>query len=93
MTQDLDTGQHRNDTENPDYFTTSFFHHPDEFRNELAAAGFPQANLYGIEGPVWTIAEPQSAEERESLMAIMRTLETDPTLLGASAHIMAVAKR
>ncbi len=33
--QDLKTGQHRNETGNLDYFTTAFFHHPDELRMEL----------------------------------------------------------
>ena len=38
LDQDLKTGQHRNETGNPDYFTTAFFHHPDEFRAELIDA-------------------------------------------------------
>src|SRR5204862_445674 len=38
--RDLKDGQHRNPTEHPAYFTTAFFHHPDELRAEVEEAGF-----------------------------------------------------
>jgi SAM-dependent methyltransferase len=91
--QDLKTGQHRNPTPNVDYFTTAFFHHPDEFKNELIEGGFFMPTLCAIEGPVWSLPELETAEQRNSVMAIMRTLESEPTLIGASAHIMGIAKR
>jgi SAM-dependent methyltransferase len=90
--QDLKTGQHRNPTENFDYFTTAFFHHPDEFKSELVEGGFPQPTLCAIEGPLWTFPEA-AAEQRESLLTMMRRLESEPTLMGASAHIMGIAQR
>jgi hypothetical protein len=34
---------------------------------------------------------PTSDTEREALMATMRALESDATLIGASAHIMGIA--
>lgn len=92
LEQDLKTGQHRNPTGSLDYFTTAFFHHPDEFKSELIDGGFPLASLYAIEGPLWNIPEPETVEERESLMTTMRKLESEPTLIGSSAHIMAIAK-
>jgi SAM-dependent methyltransferase len=91
--QDLKTGQHFNKTGNPDYFTTAFFHHPDEFKQELIDGGFSAPVLFAIEGPIWTVAEPQTIEERTALMAIMRNIETEPTMIGASAHIMGIAKK
>lgn len=91
--QDLKDGQHRNDTGEFNYFTTAFFHHPDEFYEELTEGGFTDVTLRGIEGPVWAPPAPASAEEQEQLMQIMRSIETDSTLMGASAHIMAVARR
>jgi SAM-dependent methyltransferase len=90
--QDLTTGQHRNPTGSLDYFTTAFFHHPDEFKSELIDGGFPLPTLFAIEGPLWNVPEPETAEERERLMATMRMLECEPTLIGSSAHIMAIAK-
>ena len=91
--QDLKNGQHRNQTGNPEYFTTAFFHHPDEFRTELVEGGFQHPTLCAIEGPVWSVPELKTEEERGGLMAIMRTMECDASLIGASAHIMAVAKK
>ncbi len=91
--QDLKTGQHRNDTGNLDYFTTAFFHHPDELKMELIEGGFPHPTLCAIEGPLWTVPESTSFEQREELMATVRALESEATLIGASAHIMGIATK
>ena len=93
MEQDLKTGQHRNETPNFDYFTTAYFHHPDEFRAELLAGGFPDPKLCAIEGPVWTVPESATAKQQDAFLATMRTLEDEATLIGASAHIMGIATK
>jgi SAM-dependent methyltransferase len=91
--QDLKTGQHRNETGNLDYFTTAFFHHPDELKMELIEGGFPNPRLCAIEGPLWTALESTTAEQQEELMTIVRALENEVTLIGASAHIMGIATK
>jgi len=91
--QDLKTGQHRNETRSPDYFTTAFFHHPDELKRELIEGGFPGPRLCAIEGPLWTAPESATTEQQEALMATMRKLEDETTLIGASAHIMGIATK
>ena len=95
--QDLVDGQHRNPTNHPDYFMDTFFHHPDELRREVAAAGFAVGGIYGVEGPGWLLADVDEwwsqEETRERLLQIARTLETEPSLLGVSAHLVAVATR
>jgi SAM-dependent methyltransferase len=91
--QDLKTGQHRNETGKLDYFTTAFFHHPDELKMELIEGGFPNPTLRAIEGPLWTVPEPATAEQQEQLMATVRALENEATLIGASAHIMSIAAK
>ncbi len=48
LQQDLKNGQHRNPTNNPQYFTTAFFHHPDELRSEIADAGFAATELLTV---------------------------------------------
>jgi len=93
MKQDLKTGQHRNETGNPDYFTTAYFHRPDEFRMELVEGGFPEVRLCAIEGPLWTVPESTTAEQREALIVTMRSLESETALIGASAHFMGVATK
>ena len=91
--QDLKTGQHRNETKNVEYFTTAFFHHPDELKAELTEGGFPGAKLCAIEGPIWNVQEPETAEQREQLMATVRAIESEPALVGASAHMMGIATK
>lgn len=41
--QDLRDGQHRNDTGRQEYFTTAYFHMPEDLRVEIQAAGFEVA--------------------------------------------------
>ena len=91
--QDLKTGQHRNETRNLDYFTTAYFHHPDELKSELLNGGFPAPRLCAVEGPLWTVPEFTASEEQQRLMTIVRALENEPTLIGASAHIMGIGTR
>jgi SAM-dependent methyltransferase len=95
--QDLRTGQHRNPTERLDYFTTAYFHHPEELAAELLASGLAVEGVYGIEGPGWIlpdVAERMAhAERRETLLRVARMLETEPLLVGSSAHLLAVARR
>jgi SAM-dependent methyltransferase len=94
---DLTDGQHRNPTGRPEYFMDTFFHHPDELRAEVAEVGFVRANIYGVEGPGWLVSEFDAwwgnGEYRDRLLQLARALQTEPSLLGASAHLMAVASR
>lgn len=90
---DLNTGQHRNETGNPDYFTTAFFHHPEQFKTELIEGGFPRVTLCAIEGPLWTVPESTTTGQWHAMMVTMRALESEATLIGASAHIMAIAAK
>jgi SAM-dependent methyltransferase len=95
--QDLRDGQHRNPTERLDYFTTAYFHRPEELAAEVRAAGLALDGVYGIEGPGWIL--PDVAERmadpyrRASLLQVARMVETEPSVLGSSAHLLAVAQR
>jgi hypothetical protein len=95
--QDLTSGQHRNPTDNPEYFTNTFFHHPDELREEVAAAGFQISGVYGVEGPGWVADDFDTwwndASLQECLLEIARHVETESALIGMSAHIMAAARK
>lgn len=95
--RDLLDGQHRNDTERPDYFTTAYFHRPGDLRAEVAAAGFDGVTVFGIEGPGWIL--PDVAERladghrREHLLRAAQMVEVEPEMVGASAHILAVGQK
>ncbi len=97
VNQDLKNGQHRNPTGHPDYFMDTFFHHPDELRQEVVRAGFTVTGIYGVEGPSWLLSDFDawwdSPEYRDLLLRIARTLECEPSLLGASAHLVVVATK
>jgi SAM-dependent methyltransferase len=95
--RDLAEGQHRNPTARPEYFTTAFFHHPDEAAAEVREAGFALAGLFAIEGPGALLpdfpARWSDPAARARLLDLVRRVESEPTLLGASPHLLAVARR
>jgi ubiquinone/menaquinone biosynthesis C-methylase UbiE len=95
--RDLKNGQHRNPTKQPEYFMDAFFHHPDELRREVAESGYDVTGVYGVQGPAWLAADFdewwKDAAYRERLLKIARVLETEPSLLGISAHMMVVGSK
>ena len=97
VNRDLRDGQHRNPTDRPDYFTTAYFHRPDELAKEIQGAGLTLLGVYGIEGPGWILpdivermADPQ---RREALLRVAGMLESESTVVGTSAHLLAVGQR
>lgn len=95
--RDLEDGQHRNPTNHPDYFTTSFFHHPDELKEEIVEAGFQHQTTLAVEGPGWLLQKFDEVwfdkEKKEQLLDATRSVEEEPALLSVSAHMMAVARK
>ena len=97
VNRDLRDGQHRNPNEHPAYFTTAFLHRPEELEPEIKAVGFNLEGLFGIQGPGWLL---QNLDEqwddsncRERLLNIARSLESEPSIIGVSTHIMAIARK
>jgi ubiquinone/menaquinone biosynthesis C-methylase UbiE len=94
---DLNSGQHRNPTNNPFYFTTSYFHRPEDLAEEVRTGGFDAVETLAVEGPVWSAAQFPNAwndpAQRQSLMEFLSLIEREPSVRGASAHLMAVAHR
>lgn len=95
--QDLDTGQHRNPNDRPGYFTTAFFHHPDELRTEIEDAGLRWEATLAVEGPGWLLGDfPEQWSDpgrRKRLLEAIRWLEQETSVLGVSAHLLAVGSR
>jgi ubiquinone/menaquinone biosynthesis C-methylase UbiE len=94
---DLTHGLHRNSTNRPEYFTTACFHRPEEFAAEVAGAGFGDIRILAIEGPAWSAAlfrdAWNDAAQRQKLLEFLSLIEGEPSIQGASAHVMAVAFR
>ncbi len=95
--RDLRDGQHRNPTGRLDYFTTAFFHHPRELEAEMREAGLAVEAVFGIEGPGWLLPDVDARwadpARRARLLAAARAVEREPSLLGASAHLLALGRR
>ena len=93
---DLRDGRHRNPTGDPAYFTTAYFHRPEDLAAECAAAGLSHEATLAVEGAAWLLPDLDArlADERRRavLLAALAALETEPTLLGVSAHLLTVAR-
>ena len=94
--RDLVDGQHRNPDPvgRPEFFTTAYFHTPDGLKQEIERAGFSSTTVYGVEGPGWPLrqewADPQ---RRQQILFAARSVETEPSLIGFSDHLIAAATR
>jgi ubiquinone/menaquinone biosynthesis C-methylase UbiE len=92
--RDLADGQHRSPLGlEESFFTTAYFHRPEELSAEVEEAGFALAGLFGIEGPGWLLADRwEDAAARTDLLTTARLLETEPAVLGTSAHLLAIGR-
>jgi ubiquinone/menaquinone biosynthesis C-methylase UbiE len=97
VVDDLRDGRHRNTERVPHWFTTAYFHHPDELPVEAQAAGLEPIEVVGVEGvagwfgPLFDRWDDPAV--REAILYSARAVETEPSLLGASTHLLMVARR
>ena len=95
--RDLQDGQHRNPTDRLDFFTTAYFHKPSDALMETAGAGFANPRIFGIEGPGWLFPDVQERmsdpRRRADLLLAARMVESEPSLIGLSAHLLVVAQK
>jgi SAM-dependent methyltransferase len=95
--RDLIDGQHRNDAVNRQYFTTAFLHRPEDLAAEMHRAGVASVSVRGVEGPGWMMQDFDNRWEDEALRADMlelaRKLETEASIVGASAHLLGIGRR
>jgi len=93
---DLRHGQHRSPAEK-DYWTTAYFHLPDELAAEIAKAGFSVLDRVAVEGPYRAVPDLAAwwndERRRELLLEAIRAVEHEPSLLGLSSHILVVGER
>lgn len=93
--RDLVDGQHRN-APGRDYFTTAFFHHPDELLAELRDGGVADVRVFAVESVIG--AMPQLAGDwrdplrRAAMLDLIRRVEEEPSLLGLGPHLLALGR-
>jgi ubiquinone/menaquinone biosynthesis C-methylase UbiE len=95
--RDLQDGQHRNVAGRIDYFTTAYFHRPEDLRQEVEAAGFVDVEVLGVEGPGWMLPDFDTrwadAALRADMLNVARAVEAEPSIVGASAHLLSVGSK
>ena len=94
--RDLVDGQHRNPdpVRYPQWFTTAYFHRPEELAAEVSHAGFDGVSLYGVEGPGALMQEHWGdPDRREQILFAARALESEPSLSGLSSHMLAIGTK
>jgi ubiquinone/menaquinone biosynthesis C-methylase UbiE len=95
--RDLRSGQHSNPTNNPAYFTTAFFHHPEELEAEIREARFKSVKVHAVTGFAWLLPRFdqtwRNPRLRARLMSILDQTELEPSMLGVSDHLLAVGKK
>lgn len=83
-------------------FTAAYFHSGEQLRDEVTAAGFEAVEVFGVEGPAWSMlaaAERNTGSDFrdsalfESALTAARMAEPYPELLAASSHLLAVGRR
>ncbi|MFF9778064.1 class I SAM-dependent methyltransferase [Streptomyces sp. NPDC013978] len=89
-------GRHRRSPADP-HFTTAYFADPADVPGEFAEAGLAPEGQYGVEGVAWLMGGIEEwlddPERREAVLAATRRIESEPTLLGASGHVLTVGRR
>jgi len=93
---DVATGRHENPDVEPGWFTTAYFHHPDELDDEFADAGCQVQTVLAVEGPTSGMSDLEAwlddDERRAILLRTIRRVESEPSLLGSSSHMLVVAR-
>ena len=93
----LHNGCHTNPERHPHWFTTAYFHRPEELTAELVLAGLVPVETVGVEGLPGRLPHLESRwaddNDREVILAAAQLVEAEPSVLGLSAHLLAVARR
>ena len=97
LRRNLSDGRYEPDQYSPKYFTTSFFHRPEELEDEIAEARLNQKGLFSVQGPGEYAEDLESRmsdpERRRQLLDLVRLVEEERTLLGMASHMVIVAEK
>lgn len=96
VAHELAGGHHENpDRSVYDGLGTSHLHTAAALRTELAAGGFPGANIHGVMGGAWLAHNLDTLWDdpacRETLMKTVRMLDGHEEIMGLSGHLLGIA--
>lgn len=90
-------GQNRNPDGLSGAFTTAYFHRPEELFGEVTAAGFDGVSVVGLEGAACLMPDFDNRwadpAQRRDMFRIADELGAEPSLLGMSAHLLAISRK
>lgn len=76
---------------------TAYAHRPEELHREIKTAGFQLEALVAVEGPGWLMPKVEEwladPEPRDTLLRVLQKIEGETSLIGASAHMLAIGRR
>ena len=97
LRRDLVDGQHRSGPDGAEHFTTAYLHRPEQLESEIREAGFDQKGLYSVQGPGGFAKDLETRmsnpEKKALLLDLIRSVEQERNLIGASSHFLVVATR
>lgn len=70
-----------------------YFHLSGDLEHELAAAGFRDVIIRGVEGPAWPLVDPMCPPDDPliaQVVAVANMADSDASAVGASAHLLAL---
>lgn len=95
--RDMADGVHRNPTGHLSYFTTAYFHRAPDLASEIAESSLVHDCTLPVEGPGWLLQDFDDhwndEGRRTRLLEAVRAVENVPSLLGVSAHWIAIARK
>jgi SAM-dependent methyltransferase len=96
VADDLVSGIHRNPGRNPHWFATAYLHEPQELADDVLAAGFVADGPVAVEGIAGLSRHVEEMldepEVRDRLLDVVRRTEREPTLIGASSHLLVAGR-
>ena len=95
--EDIDTGKHINTTSNHQYFTDSYFHHPEELKKEVVEAELHIVDFLAVEGLGNYIPNVESKltneNYKEKLFNVLRKTEKESSIMGISNHFLCICNK
>jgi len=92
-------GHHRPPEGRHEWFTHTYFHRPEESVQEAVEAGFLAPQVFAIEGSARALPDSEiearlaDPVQHEHLMWALRLMETEPSVLGVSSHLLTVGRK